>query len=173
MELIHCTYQDHAEAILSILNESIIHSTAVYDYQPRPLSSMAPWFAAKQAHDFPVIGARSDAGHLLGFATYGTFRAWPAYKYTAELSLYVEPSSRGQGVGDRLLAELIRVAAERQLHVLIGGIDASNAVSMALHRKHGFSHCGTVRQCGFKFGQWLDLAFYPLVLKTPADPVDG
>jgi phosphinothricin acetyltransferase len=173
MELIQCTYQDHAEAILSILNEAIVNSTTVYDYKPRSLSSMEPWFATKQTHNFPVIGLSSNAGRLLGFATYGIFRAWPAYKYTAELSLYVEPPSRGKGLGDRLLTELVRIAEQRQLHVLVGGIDASNAPSIALHEKHGFTHCGTVRQCGFKFGQWLDLAFYQLTLKTPIDPVDG
>ena len=173
MKLIHCTHGEHAQEILSILNESIVHGTAVYDYKPRPLSSMAAWFATKQANNFPVIGLRSDDGRLLGFATYGNFRGWPAYKYTAELSLYIEPGSRGKGLGDRLLTELIDVAQERQLHVLIGGIDASNAASIALHEKHGFTLCGTVRQCGFKFGKWLDLSLYQRILKTPTDPIDG
>jgi len=56
---------------------------------------------------------------------------------------------------------------------MVGGIDASNAVSIRLHESLGFTSCGIVRQAGFKFGRWLDLAFYQLILRTPAGPVDG
>ena len=56
---------------------------------------------------------------------------------------------------------------------MVGGIDASNAVSIKLHESLGFTHCGTVQQAGFKFGRWLDLAFYQKILTTPAAPVDG
>ncbi len=56
---------------------------------------------------------------------------------------------------------------------MVGGIDASNAVSIRLHERLGFTHCGTIAQAGFKFGRWLDLAFYQKILATPAAPVDG
>jgi phosphinothricin acetyltransferase len=56
---------------------------------------------------------------------------------------------------------------------MVGGIDASNRASIALHEKLGFFHAGTVKQAGFKFGRWLDLAFYQLLLETPESPVDG
>ena len=72
------------------------------------------------------------------------------------------------------MLEAIVAAAERQqYHVMVGGIDASNAVSIKLHEQLGFTHCGTVKQAGFKFGRWLDLAFYQKILATPAAPVDG
>jgi phosphinothricin acetyltransferase len=57
--------------------------------------------------------------------------------------------------------------------VLVGGIDAQNVVSIRLHESLGFRHRGTIEQAGFKFGRWLDLAFYQLTLDTPRDPVDG
>ena len=82
MKLIPCTHEQHAQPILDILNEAIANSTALYDYKPRTLDSMAGWFKAKEAGNFPVLGLVSDAGELLGFASYGSFRAWPAYKYT-------------------------------------------------------------------------------------------
>ncbi|MHB8766428.1 MAG: GNAT family N-acetyltransferase, partial [Deferrisomatales bacterium] len=110
---------------------------------------------------------------LLGFATYGVFRAWPAYKYSVEHSVYVHPSHRGRGLGRVLLAALVARARAQGVHVLVGGIDADNRASRALHEALGFSHAGTIRQAGFKFGRWLDLAFYQLVLDTPAHPVDG
>jgi phosphinothricin acetyltransferase len=109
----------------------------------------------------------------MGFASFGTFRAWPAYKYSVEHSVYVDARFRGRGVGRRLLEELIAAARARDFHVLIGGIDAANTVSIALHERLGFTHCGTIRQVGFKFGRWLDLTFYQLILATPLQPIDG
>jgi L-amino acid N-acyltransferase YncA len=80
---------------------------------------------------------------------------------------------RGQGIGKALLRELIASAQEQDYHILIGGIDAANSVSIRLHESLGFVHCGTIRQAGFKFGRWLDLAFYQLILATPTEPIDG
>src|SRR5687767_9788977 len=134
---------------------------------------MSAWFDAKAKGRFPVIGIENDGGELMGFGSYGTFRAWPAYKYSVEHSVYVDKRFRGKGLGKRLLQEVI-VAAERQgYHILVGVIDAENAVSIGLHERLGFKHCGTIRQAGFKFGRWLDVAFYQLILATPAVPNDG
>jgi phosphinothricin acetyltransferase len=72
-----------------------------------------------------------------------------------------------------LLEALIAAAIEQDYHVMVGGIDASNAASIKLHESLGFTHSGTVKQAGFKFGRWLDLAFYQKILTTPAAPVDG
>ena len=135
MKLVTCTYTRHAEAILAILNEAIENSTALYDYHARSLESMAGWFKAKEAGRFPVIGLESPDGALLGFASYGTFRAWPAYKYTMEHSVYVHQAHRGLGMGLRLMQELVACATAQQVHVLVGGIDATNASSIAIDRK--------------------------------------
>ena len=173
MKIVPCTREQHAGAILEILNDAIAHSTALYDYKPRTTQSMEGWFAAKAAGRFPVIGAVGDDGTLLGFASYGSFRAFPAYKYSVEHSVYVHKDHRGHGLGLTLMQRLIDEARAQQLHVMVGGIDAANAGSIALHERLGFVHAGTIRQAGFKFGRWLDLAFYQLVLETPARPVDG
>lgn len=172
MMIIACD-RSHTPEILAILNETIANSTALYDYKPRTLEMMDAWFDAKEAGDFPVIGVIDDAGWLAGFGSYGTFRAWPAYKYTIEHSLYVDHRSRGRGVGALLLGELIAAARNAGHHNLIGGIDAQNAASIALHKKFGFEHCASIREAGFKFGRWLDLHFYQLLLDTPVNPVDG
>jgi phosphinothricin acetyltransferase len=170
MRIIPCG-RSHAGAILAILNEAIENSTALYDYQPRSSAVMDAWFDAKEQARYPVLGVIDPAGQLLGFGSYGPFRAWPAYKYTVEHSLYVERSHRGQGVGKLLLAELIAAATHQNYHTLIGGIDAHNAASIALHRRLGFEQCAHIRQAGFKFNRWLDLQFYQLVLSTPEHPV--
>jgi L-amino acid N-acyltransferase len=173
MTPIHCNEQAHSQAILDIFNDAIAHSTALYDYKPRAIESMVPWFATKRQHNFPVIGLENADGDLLGFASYGTFRAFPAYKYTVEHSIYIHKDHRGKGLGAVLLPAIIAEAQARQVHVMVGGIDASNQASIALHEKFGFEHSGTVREAGFKFGRWLNLAFYQKTLKTPDHPVDG
>ena len=173
MTPVHCTHARHAEAILAIFNDAILTSTALYDYVPRPLSAMDSWFREKEAGRFPVIGLEAADGTLLGFATYGTFRVRPAYKYSIEHSVYVHKAYRGQGVGSQLLTRLIDEAVSQQYHTMVGGIDASNTGSIAFHERLGFVHCGTIREAGFKFGRWLDLAFYQRILPTPTSPVDG
>jgi len=173
VRLIDCNEAEHALAILEILNEAIANSTALYDYKPRPVEAMTTWFAAKRAGGFPVVGAFDTSGKLMGFASWGTFRAFPAFKYTVEHSVYVHRDCRGLGLGERLLRELIHRARQAQVHVLVGCVDASNEGSIRLHTRLGFTHSGTVREAGFKFGRWLDAAFYQLNLETPAQPVDG
>jgi phosphinothricin acetyltransferase len=173
MQFVACTQEAHAEEILSILNEVIVNSTALYEYKPRNLESMMGFFKEKKMSNFPIIGAVSSSGELLGFASYGVFRARPAYKYSVEHSVYVHKNHRGKGVGAALMQQLIAKAVEQQYHVMVGGIDQSNHASVAFHQRLGFSHAGTIRQAGFKFGRWLDLAFYQLILQTPHEPVDG
>jgi L-amino acid N-acyltransferase len=173
MKFVDCTLQRHGSAILDIFNDAIVHSTALYDYRPRSSESMVGWFEAKRAGSFPVIGAEDDDGTLLGFASYGTFRAWPAYKYSVEHSVYVHKDQRGHGIGEALMQRLIASARGQERHVMVGGIDMSNTASIALHERLGFMHAGTIRQAGFKFGRWLDLGFWQLLLDTPVVPVDG
>lgn len=173
MTPIDCEEGRHAEAILDILNDAILHTTALYDYAPRPRESMAGWFAAKRAGAFPVLGVEDGAGQLLGFATYGSFRQYAAFKYTVEHSVYVHRDHRGRGIGRCLMSALIDRARRQDLHLLVGALDAANAPSIALHSALGFRHAGTIAEAGYKFGRWLDLAFYELRLPTPEKPVEG
>ncbi len=169
-----CTHARHADAILAIFNDAIVNSTALYDYQPRTAESMVAWFDAKQKGGFPVIGLEDESGQLLGFASWGSFRAYPAYKYTVEHSVYIRQDQRGGGLGKRLMQALIAEAQARgNVHAMVGAIDAANAGSIALHQKLGFQSVGLMPQVGFKFGRWLDLALYQLTLQTPLKPVDG
>lgn len=158
---------------MNIFNEAIASSTALYDYKPRTQESMIPWFEAKAKGGFPVMGVEDEAGYLVAFGSYGTFRAWPAYKYSVEHSVYVHKDHRRKGLGKVVMEELIAAARRSNFHCMIGGIDATNAGSVALHNRLGFTEAGTIEQVAFKFGRWLDLSFYQLLLETPLDPVDG
>ena len=173
MNFVSCSHEQHAQAILEIFNDAILNSTALYDYKPRAPESMVGWFKTKEAGGFPVIGIENENNELMGFASYGTFRAWPAYKYSVEHSVYLKAEHRGKGLGNALMNKLIEAARAHERHVMVGGIDIENAASVALHRKLGFEHAGTIKHAAFKFGRWLDLAFYQLILETPLAPVDG
>jgi L-amino acid N-acyltransferase YncA len=164
--------RSYAGQILDIFNEAIKNSTALWDYEPRSPTTMGPWFDAKEAGKFPVIGFVDETNKLLAFGSYGTFRAWPAYKYSVEHSLYVEASCRGKGLGTSMLEQIIVYAEEQGYHNLIGGIASENQVSIATHEKCGFEPCGTIRHAGYKFGQWIDLSFYQRLLAGPRDPVE-
>ena len=97
-----------------------------------------------------VLGAVDADGELLGFATWGPFRPFPAYKYSMEHSVYVRHDQRGKGLGSMLLQALIARAAEAQVHVLVGCIDAANTRSIRLHQPLGCIHAGTFPQLGSK-----------------------
>jgi L-amino acid N-acyltransferase YncA len=171
--IVTCMPDTHAAAVREIFNDAILNTTALYEYQPWTHTDVLKWFGGKANSGNPVIAAVDAAGVLLGFASYGQFRARPAYKYTVEHSVYVHRDHRRRGVGRALLQRLIELAREQQLHVLVGGIDVSNAESIALHEQLGFRHAGTITQSGYKFGRWLDLGFYQLTLPTPEQPRDG
>ena len=169
MHIKSCTEKQLPE-ILDIFNDAILNSTALYDYKVRTMETMHQWYNDKLAHNYPVLGAFDEAGMLLGFATYGMFRVRPAYKYTVEHSVYVRHDKRGKGIGKILLKEIIKKAEEQNFHVMVGVIDATNEVSIKLHEKEGFVHTGTMKEVGYKFGKWLDAAFYQLTLKSPENP---
>ena len=169
-----CQYEQDAAAILAIFNHAILNTTALYEYQPRTMTTMQQWFANKAAAGFPVFGLFESESpeSLVAFGSYGTFRAFPAFKYSVEHSVYVHQEHQGKGLGQQMLQLLIEAAQTQGYHLLIGGIDANNSGSIALHSKLGFVHSGTITQAGFKFGRWLDLAFYQLTLATPLQPHD-
>lgn len=171
MRVVHCD-RSYAEPMLAILNDLIVNTTVIYDYAPRTPAAMDTWFDAKERGRYPVIGLVDDDGTLAGFGTYGAFRNWAGYKYSVEHSIYLQASYRGRGLGKTLLQAIIDAAQEQQYHVLIGGIDSTNAASIGLHERFGFERCATVRHAGYKFGGWLDLLLYQLILPTPDRPVE-
>jgi len=170
--LIECTPDAHAAAVREIFNDAIVNTTALYEYQPRSMDVVLRWFGDKARNAEPVLGAVNGEGVLCGFATWGTFRARPAYKYSIEHSVYVHREWRRRGVGRLLMRELIARATTAGFHAMIGGIDAATRESVALHESLGFTHAGTIRQAAWKFGRWLDLDFYQLLLDGPAVPTE-
>lgn len=173
MKFVQCTEAAHAAPILTIFNEAILHSTALYEYQPRTEISMQAWFAARRERNLPVIGVENSEGELMGFAGYVPFSDRAAYKYTVEHSVYIDKHFRGMGLGYSLMELLIAAGRQNGVHTFIGKIDLENAASIKLHEKLGFNAIGVMKQAGFKFNRWLDLVLYQLLLETPELPEEG
>lgn len=152
------------DKILEIVNHSILHTTANYNYDIQTLEIQTKWFEDKKTKNMPVVVADLD-GEVVGFGSYGQFREKIGYQYTVEHSVYVVDNVIGKGIGTKLLTELIRLAKEQGFHVMIGAIDGDNKGSIAFHEKFGFTAIGTIREVGYKFNHWLDLVFMRLILK--------
>jgi L-amino acid N-acyltransferase len=159
-------------ALLEIYNEIILNTTAVYQYEPQTLDMRRAWYEDKVKAGYPVFVAEDDqngssgpdGSRIVGFSSFGPFRAWAAYQFTVENSVYVAADQRGKGIGRLLLDPLIKSARERGMHAIVAGIDATNEVSRKLHQSFGFTEVARFREVGYKFERWLDLTFLELIL---------
>jgi L-amino acid N-acyltransferase YncA len=149
--------------ICAIYNDAVAHTTAVFDDVPRTLEAQQAWLVAKAEQGWPVLVAETD-GRVVGYASFGSFRAWPAYRHTVENSIYVAPDCRGQGVGTHLLGPLLDRARDRRLHAVIAAITADNLASLRLHARFGYKEVGRFPEVGHKFERWLDVVFLQLLL---------
>jgi phosphinothricin acetyltransferase len=130
--VIHCG-REHLEAIRGIYNHEIVHTTALYEYEPRSVETIVAWWAAKQAAGLPVLGIEAEPGVLAGFASWGPFRPFPAYGHTVEHSVYVDERFRGRGVGRTLLAALARECVEKNYSRLSWSVLEWNTDAIALY----------------------------------------
>ena len=144
-------------AITAIYAHHVTHGTGTFETTPPGESEMAARRADVLAKGLPHIVAELD-GRVLGFAYCQWFKPRPAYRFSAEDSIYLDPDAAGQRIGNKLLTELARraeAAGVRKLIAVIG--DSDNARSIGVHRAVGFRHVGTIESCGWKFGRWLDI----------------
>jgi phosphinothricin acetyltransferase len=158
--------EDDIPGVLGIYNDVIATSTAVYTEKPVALEERLAWFALRRQQGYPVLVATDDSG-VIGFISFGDFRAWPCYLHSVEHSVHVRADRRRRGVGRTLIEALIPRARALGKHVLIAGIDADNAGSLKLHQSLGFEQVAHFREVGRKFDRWLDLVFMQHFLDSP------
>lgn len=162
-------------AITAIYGHHVLHGTGTFETTPPTEADMAARRADVLGKGLPYLVAEED-GRVLGFAYCQWFKPRPAYRYSAEDSIYLHPDAAGRGLGKQLLAELARQAEAVGIRKLIAVIgDSANAGSIGVHRALGFSAVGTFRSCGWKFGRWLDIVLMEKPLgegdTTPPEPV--
>lgn len=108
--------------------------------------------------------AWEEAGSILGYAYATTWKPRSAYRFSVESAVYVAQPVVGQGIGTQLYKALIADLRGRDVHCVVGGIALPNPASIALHERLGFARIGEFREIGWKFGQWVDVGYWELVL---------
>ena len=153
-----------AQAICSIYNHFILQSTVTFEETVITADDMATRIDAS-AGRLPFLLAELD-GAVAGYAYAAPWKTRSAYRHTVECSVYVAPAYAGMGQGSRLYQALLQDLRERDVHAVLAGIVLPNDASIGLHESFGFAKVGQMREVGRKFGQWLDVGYWQLVLAS-------
>lgn len=150
--------------ILEIVNRETRQGFALWSEREKTLDELTDWFEERRGGGFPILAARVE-GALAGYATFGPFRPHDGYRETVEHSLYVAPGCQGRGIGRALLIALEQAARAAEVRVMVGGIEAGNAASIALHRSCGFVETARMPEVGLKFDRRLTLVLMQKILE--------
>lgn len=151
-------------AIRDLYNALIDTTTIAWRDDPATTEEMEAWLAERQRLDHPVFVADID-GDVVGYTCWSTFRSFPGYRHTAELTIHVRGDLHGRGIGKTLLDALVDEARRRGIHVLVAGIDADNEASIEFHRALGFTEVARMPEVGRKFDRWLDLVLVQRIIE--------
>ena len=157
MPIIRPSQLEDIPAITAIYAHHVLHGTGTFEVDPPTQDDMTSRRADVLSKYLPYLVA-TEGDKLLGFAYCNWFKPRPAYRFSAEDSIYMAPDAQSRGLGRALLAELMaqaELAGVRKLIAVIG--DSANVGSVGVHRSVGFSHVGTLKSCGWKFDRWLDV----------------
>ena len=164
MPLIRPSREQDLAAITAIYAHHVLHGTGTFETEAPSLADMTARRADVLTKGLPYLVAE-DQGQVQGFAYCNWFKPRPAYRFSAEDSIYLAPDANRRGLGRALLAELAaraEAAGIRKLIAVIG--DSANLGSVGVHRSVGFEHVGLLKSCGWKFDQWLDVVLMEKVL---------
>ena len=157
MPLIRPSRDDDLDAITRIYGHHVLHGTGTFETTPPSLADMTARRADVLSKGLPWLVAE-DGGQVLGFAYGNWFKPRPAYRFSVEDSIYMDPAAHRKGLGRALLAELMAAlerSGVRKVMAVIG--DSANAGSIGVHKALGFETVGVVQSCGWKFDRWLDI----------------
>lgn len=157
MTILRPSQEPDLPAITAIYGHHVLHGSGTFETEPPTLADMRARRAEVLARHLPFLVAE-DGGRILGFAYCNWFKPRPAYRFSAEDSIYLTPDVHQRGLGRALLAELAaqaEAAGVRKLIAVIG--DSANAGSIGVHRSVGFEQVGVLKSCGWKFERWLDV----------------
>jgi L-amino acid N-acyltransferase YncA len=172
MLLIRPSRDEDTTAITAIYAHHVLHGTGTFEMDPPSESDMIARRADVLARGLPWLVAE-DHGRVAGFAYCNWFKPRPAYRFSAEDSIYLAPHAKGQGLGRMLLTELALQAERAGVRKLIAVIgDSANTGSIGVHRSVGFESVGVLSSCGWKFDRWLDVVLMekPLGLGDSTSP---
>lgn len=149
--------------ITAIYNHYIAQSTATFDTHPYTTEHMRQIVETLLARQHPYFVYETE-GNVMGYSYAHPWKEREAYRLTAETSVYVAPGCTHAGIGTALTLRIIESCRQAGYHALIACITEGNEASAAMHEKLGFKKVSSFREVGFKFGQWLGITDYELVL---------
>jgi phosphinothricin acetyltransferase len=161
--LIRSANPTDADAVARIYNYYIMETVVTFEVDELSSAEMARRMKEIQADSFPWLVAQR-AGEVVGYAYAGKWHSRCAYRFAAEMTVYLAPGHAGQGVGSRLYEEVIEALTATDIHTVIGGIALPNDASVALHEKFGFQKAAHYREVGFKHGRWIDVGYWQRIL---------
>ena len=148
--------------INAIFNYYVAHSTCVWTTTPCSETERRVWYE-EHGEAMPILVAECG-GRMVGWAALSSFRTAYTLAGTLEDSIYVHHDFHRQGIGNRLLTELIAAARRKGLRSILANISADQVPSLRLHEKLGFEKVAHIRQVGRKFNQWFDAVYLQLLL---------
>lgn len=162
--VIRTAQEKDLQELLDIYNYEVENGTATFDLVPKTYEERMEWFRAHNVGNHPLLTAEID-GHAVGYASLSPYREKEAYAATVELSVYVSPAYRGQGVACSLMTEILAWARNSEdVHTVVSVITGGNEASLKLHEAFGFENCGMLREVGEKFGRRLDIVNLQLMV---------
>lgn len=157
--------------VTAIYEHAVRYGTATFELIPPDLAEMTRRFRVLKDGGFPYLVAALD-GAVVGYAYAGAYRPRPAYRFTVENSVYLDPAIHRRGIGMKLMRRLIEECETRGYRQMIAVIgDSANAGSVGLHSASGFQMIGTHPNVGLKFGRWLDTVMMQLALGEGASTI--
>jgi len=152
-----------AEAIVRIYNHYVLNTIVTFEEQEVPVAQMAERMNAVEAAHLPWL-VMEQAGQIVGYAYASRWKARSAYRFTVESSVYVAHAAVGKGLGRQLYQALLQRLKPSGVHAVVGCLGLPNEASVALHEKCGFQKVAHFKEVGFKFGTWLDVGYWQLLL---------
>lgn len=150
--------------LTDIYNYEVLNGTATFDINPQSIEVRRGWYDAHQTDNHPLFVAEKD-GQVAGYVTLSEYRVKEAYKKTVELSIYIGSEFRNQGIATQLMDFIISYARKNpQIHAIVSVITDGNLQSNHLHEKFGFTFCGLIPDLGQKFGKYIGIRNYLLLV---------
>lgn len=148
-----------ATPIANIYNHYIANTVVTFEEQSVCADEMSKRIEQIQRSDLPCLVAVHH-GEVIGFSYASHWNGRCAYRFSAEITVYLSPLSTGSGWGSQLYEALFAELKQRSVHTVIGGIALPNAPSIALHEKFGMEKVAHFKEVGFKFGEWVDVGYW-------------
>jgi phosphinothricin acetyltransferase len=160
-----------AVSIAGIYNYYIENSVITFEEIPLSVREMEERIL-KISAKYPWL-VWEESGDVTGYAYVNTWKERAAYRYAAELTIYLNHGFRGKGMGRELLSRLLEEVRKTAIHALVAGITLPNEASVALHEKFGFKQIASFNEIGFKLDKWLDVGYWELILPPSGKEASG